>query len=163
MEIRHLAAIVAAVCWVGWTQRTHIKSAVVAAWQRVAPMAKSAKASWLIPLAIGGGLLWPDIAKYLPKPSPVDPIVETDLVDSYFVAAEVSFRSLQGQKATKLRAGEFETEADSVKWFEGQFTDAKRIAVKPLLDYEYDQFGGEKWTPEGEAVIAEQWLKGGVE
>jgi hypothetical protein len=75
MEIRHLAAIVAAVCWVGWTQRTHIKSAVVAAWQRVAPMAKSAKASWLIPLAIGGGLLWPDIAKYLPKPSLVVPIV----------------------------------------------------------------------------------------
>ena len=38
-------------------------------------MAKSAKASWLIPLAIGGGLLWPDIAKYLPKPSLVVPIV----------------------------------------------------------------------------------------
>lgn len=111
----------------------------------------------------GGVMMAPRLNCHGSPPSPVDPVAETDLVDSYFVAAEVSFRSLQGQKATKLRAGEFETEADSVKWFEGQFTDAKRIAVKPLLDYEYDQFGGEKWTPEGEAVIAEQWLKGGVE
>ena len=94
MEIRHLAAIVAAVCWVGWTQRTRIKSAASAAWQRVAPLAKSASASWLIPVAIGGFLLWPDIAKYLPVPSPVVPIVERNdpLTKAYVLqrSAEVS-------------------------------------------------------------------------
>tara|TARA_B110000503_G_C7003242_1_gene352416 strand:+ start:267 stop:644 length:378 start_codon:yes stop_codon:yes gene_type:complete len=113
-------------------------------------------------LLTGGVMMAPRLNCHGSPPSPVDPIVETDLVDSYFVAAEVSFRSLQGQKADKLRAGEFEAEADSVKWFETEFTNAKREAVKPLLDYEFEQFGREKWTPEGEAAIAERWSKGGA-
>jgi len=115
-------------------------------------------------LLLAGGLLMALLNSQGPVvPVPPVPVDDTDLVDSYFFASETMFRSLQGQKADRLRAGEFETEADSVKWFETQFTDAKREAVKPLLDYEFEQFGREKWTPEGEAVIADKWAKGGAE
>ena len=111
-------------------------------------------------LLAGGVMMSPGLSCQGPGPGPPDG--SADLVDDYFDSSEVAFRQLQGQKADKLRAGEFETEADSVKWFETEFTAAKRIAVKPLLDYEFKQFGREKWTPEGEAAIAERWSKGGA-
>lgn len=93
---------------------------------------------------------------------PVDPVPTTDLVSDFFDKSESAFRELQGRKASKLRAGEFSNETESVKWFEAEFLSARKSAVQPLVEYEYEQFGGDKWTAESEAAIADRWAKGGA-
>lgn len=86
-----------------------------------------------------------------------------DIVDRAFESQEKAFRKLQSDKAARLRAGEFASESESVKWFESQYIDAKKTALKELLEYEYDHFGMEKWSPAAEADIAEKLaVQGGV-
>lgn len=120
----------------------------------------------LLPFAlIAGVILWLAIGSGGDNPEPVEPVepdppVVVDLVSETFDKYERLFRETQGRKAALLRRGEFSTEADSVQWFASQ--DVPKQAFAELLDYEYEQFGGEKWTAEAEAKVAEQWAAGGA-
>ena len=88
------------------------------------------------------------------------PIVELDLVSETFDRYEQAFREVQGLKAELLRSGSLTSEEASVKWFSSQEVPQK--SFEKLLDYEYEQFGGEQWTAEKEAEIAERWATGGT-
>lgn len=163
MELRYLLGIVGIVGYLAFANRTALVSFAKSAATKLAPLSKNTKVGWLIPLAIGGVVFWPEISAWIPRPQPVVPIVEPDMVDRAFEAQETAFRKLQSDKATRLRAGEFASESESVKWFESQYIDAKKKALNELLEFEYESFGMEKWSPESEAAIAEKLaVQGGV-
>ena len=89
-----------------------------------------------------------------------DPITKPDLVSETFDRYEQAFREVQGLKAELLRSGSLTSEEASVKWFSSQEVPQK--SFEKLLDYEYEQFGGEQWTAEKEAEVAERWATGGT-
>lgn len=78
MEIRHILGIVATIGYIAFANRERLKTLAKSAFATLSPMVKGQSRGWLIPLAIGGVVLWPDIAPHIPWPSPVvpTPIVE---------------------------------------------------------------------------------------
>ena len=82
-----------------------------------------------------------------------------DAVSAVFDAQEASFRSLSGERAKALRAGELKSEAESVQWMQSRFLPACEAEWAKLLTAEAAEFGGEKWTAEKEAAAIERYVR----
>ena len=78
METRHIIGIVATIGYIAFVNSERLKSLAKSAYAALSPMVAVQSRGWLIPLAIGGVVFWPDIASHIPWPSPVvpTPIVE---------------------------------------------------------------------------------------
>jgi hypothetical protein len=77
--------------------------------------------------------------------------VPADSVSAVFDTQESTFRSLSGERARALRAGEIKSEADSAAWMSSRFIPKAEAAWIVLLTEEAKVFGGEQWTAEKEA------------
>jgi hypothetical protein len=77
--------------------------------------------------------------------------VPADSVSVVFDTQESEFRSLSGERAKSLRAGEIKSEADSAAWMSSRFIPKAEAAWIVLLTEEAKAFGGEQWTAEKEA------------
>jgi hypothetical protein len=77
--------------------------------------------------------------------------VPADSVSAVFDTQESTFRSLSGERAKSLRAGEIKSEADSAAWMSSRFIPKAEAAWIVLLTEEAKAFGGEQWTAEKEA------------
>ena len=78
--------------------------------------------------------------------------VPADSVSVVFDTQESEFRSLSGERAKALRAGEIKSEADSAAWMSSRFIPQAEAAWVVLLTEEAKAFGGEQWTAEKEAA-----------
>lgn len=83
----------------------------------------------------------------------------SDVATVAFDAYEASWRKLQGEKAAKLRAGEFANEKASRDWFLSKNRDALQNAFTPVIAAEFEVFGLEKWTAAKEAAVAERYVR----
>lgn len=83
----------------------------------------------------------------------------SDVATVAFDTYEASWRKLQGEKATKLRAGEFANEAAAAAWFLQQNGAVLKASFTPVIDAEFQSFGGEQWTAEKEAAVAERYVR----
>lgn len=88
-----------------------------------------------------------------PGPSPADS------VSAVFDTQESAFRSLSGERAKALRAGDIKTEADSAAWMSSRFIPKAEAAWIVLLTEEAKAFGGEQWTAEKEASHIERYAR----
>jgi hypothetical protein len=77
--------------------------------------------------------------------------VPADSVSAVFDSQESAFRSLSGERAKALRAGEIKSEAESAAWMSSRFIPKAEAAWIVLLTEEAKAFGGEQWTAEKEA------------
>lgn len=109
-------------------------------------------------LMLIGGILLLNGADKVPDDSH-DQSNISDVATVAFDAYEASWRKLQGEKAAKLRAGEFENETKSQQWFLKQNGEALKKAFTPVVAAEFEAFGLEKWTAEKEAAVAERYVR----
>jgi hypothetical protein len=77
--------------------------------------------------------------------------VPADSVSVVFDTQESEFRSLSGERAEALRAGEIKSESESAAWMSSRFIPKAEAAWIVLLTEEAKAFGGEQWTAEKEA------------
>jgi hypothetical protein len=82
-----------------------------------------------------------------------------DSVSAVFDTQEGTFRSLSGERAKALRAGEIKSEADSAAWMSSRFIPQAEAAWVVLLTEEAKAFGGEQWTAEKEAAWIERYAR----
>ena len=82
-----------------------------------------------------------------------------DAVSAVFDTQESAFRSLSGERAKALRAGEIKSEADSAAWMSSRFIPKAEAAWIVLLTEEAKAFGGEQWTAEKEAAHIERYAR----
>jgi hypothetical protein len=82
-----------------------------------------------------------------------------DAVSAVFDAQESEFRSLSGERAKALQAGEIKSEADSAAWMSSRFIPQAEAAWVVLLTEEAKAFGGEQWTAEKEAAWIERYVR----
>jgi hypothetical protein len=82
-----------------------------------------------------------------------------DSVSAVFDTQEGTFRSLSGERAKALRAGEIKSEADSAAWMSSRFIPQAEAAWVVLLTEEAKAFGGEQWTAEKEAAWIERYVR----
>jgi hypothetical protein len=85
--------------------------------------------------------------------------VPADSVSAVFDTQESTFRSLSGERAKALRAGEINSEADSAAWMSSRFIPQAEAAWVVLLTEEAKAFGGEQWTAEKEAAWIERYVR----
>jgi hypothetical protein len=85
--------------------------------------------------------------------------VPADSVSAVFDTQESTFRSLSGERAKALRAGEIKSEADSAAWMSSRFIPKAEAAWIVLLTEEAKAFGGEQWTAEKEAAWIERYAR----
>jgi hypothetical protein len=85
--------------------------------------------------------------------------VPADSVSVVFDTQESEFRSLSGERAKALRAGEIKSEADSAAWMSSRFIPKAEAAWIVLLTEEAKAFGGEQWTAEKEADHIEEYVR----
>lgn len=95
----------------------------------------------------GGGSVVPDVTP------------ASDLAAKCFRDQEAGWRRTQGEKAVKLRAGEFANERASEAWFLSEYGKIVKEAWVPVLNAEFESYGGDSWTAEKEASIAEGYAK----
>lgn len=107
----------------------------------------------LIASGLIGGLLLLNGGEAGPGPSP------SDAVSAVFDTQESTFRSLSGERAKALRAGEIKSEADSAAWMSSRFIPQAEAAWVVLLTEEAKAFGGEQWTAEKEAAWIERYAR----
>ena len=88
-----------------------------------------------------------------PGPQPADS------VSAVFDTQESVFRSLSGERAKALQAGEIKSEADSAAWMSSRFIPKAEAAWIVLLTEEAKAFGGEQWTAEKEAAHIERYAR----
>ena len=79
------------------------------------------------------------------RPGAVKPPAE-DPVGVAFSQYESAWRDAQRGLAERLERGEITTESEATKWFGSANAAAMKAAFQPLVDSEYEVFGGDKWT-----------------
>jgi hypothetical protein len=82
-----------------------------------------------------------------------------DSVSAVFDAQESAFRSLSGERAKALLAGEIKSESESAAWMSSRFIPQAEAAWVVLLTEEAKAFGGEQWTAEKEAATIERYAR----
>ena len=112
-----------------------------------------AKAVALIVCGVVAGIYAAGGIEVGPGPSP------SDAVSAVFNTQESAFRSLSGERAKALRAGEIKSEADSAAWMSSRFIPQAEAAWIVLLTEEAKAFGGEQWTAEKEAAHIERYAR----
>ena len=121
------------------------------AWQ---PWLRSgAKAVALIVAGVVAGIWSAGGIEVGPGPLPADSVA------AVFDSQESAFRSLSGERAKALRAGEIKSEADSAAWMSSRFIPKAEAAWIVLLTEEAKAFGGEQWTAEKEASHIERYAR----
>jgi len=85
--------------------------------------------------------------------------VPADSVSVVFDTQESEFRSLSGERAKALRAGEIKSESESAAWMSSRFIPQAEAAWVVLLTEEAKAFGGEQWTAEKEAAHIERYSR----
>lgn len=116
---------------------------------------------WIISsavLMVVGGLILLRGGGDSPNPSPT-PAPFSDMASKTFADIEAAWRTLQGEKAVKLRTGELKSESEAKDWFQVNYTTKFKEAWTTLLNAEYESFGGENWTAEKEAAVAERYVR----
>lgn len=83
----------------------------------------------------------------------------SDIVAVAFDAYEASWRKLSGDRASKLRAGEFVNQKAGDAWFLQQNMKALEQAFTPMLNSHYEQFGGDQWSADKEATVWEGYAR----
>lgn len=111
------------------------------------------KAISLIAIGSLGGIWVSGGIEVGPGPLPADS------VSAVFDTQESAFRSLSGERAKALRAGEIKSEADSAAWMSSRFIPKAEAAWIVLLTEEAKAFGGEQWTAEKEAAHIERYAR----
>ena len=112
-------------------------------------LVSGAKAAALIVCGAVAGIWGAGGIEIGPGPLPADS------VSAVFDTQETTFRSLSGERAEALRAGEIKSEAESAAWMSSRFIPKAEAAWIVLLTEEAKAFGGEQWTAEKEAA----WIK----
>ncbi len=137
-------------------QKTPVQPAVVAPTESIAwrPwLVSGAKAVTLIVAGVVGGVYAAGGIEIGPGPLPADS------VSAVFDTQESAFRSLSGERAKALRAGDIKTEADSAAWMSSRFIPKAEAAWIVLLTEEAKAFGGEQWTADKEASHIERYAR----
>ncbi len=98
----------------------------------------------LIASGLIGGLLLLNGGKVGPGPSPSP----SDAVSAAFDQYETLWRAVQVEAAKKLESGEFTTSQQVTTYRSLADGEAIKKTRQPLLDAEYADHGGEKWTAE---------------
>ncbi len=120
METRHIIGIVAAVGYLAFINRERLKTLAKSAFAKAAPVAKSAKASWLIPLLVAGVVFWPDISKHIPWPSP-GPSPQNDTLAASYAADRVTQIAVLRELATQPFDGTTDDgRRQAGEWFNAQ-------------------------------------------
>jgi hypothetical protein len=112
-----------------------------------------AKAAALIVCGMMAGIWSAGGIEVGPRPS------RADSVSAVFDTQESAFRTLSGERAKALRAGEIKTEAESAAWMSSRFIPQAEAAWIVLLTEEAKAFGGEQWTAEKEASHIERYAR----
>ena len=105
-------------------------------------------------LMLIGGILLLNGADKVPDDQP-----GTDIATKAFDTYEAAWRKLSGERAGKLRAGEFANQKAGDAWFLRQNMTALEQAFTPMLNSHYEQFGGENWTADKEAAVWEGYAR----
>ena len=137
-------------------KKTPVQPAVVAHTESIAWrswLVSGAKAVALIVCGMVAGIWVSGGIEVGPSPSPADS------VSAVFDTQESAFRSLSGERAKALRAGEIQSEADSAAWMSSRFIPKAEAAWVVLLTEEAKAFGGEQWTAEKEASHIERYAR----
>lgn len=96
----------------------------------------------LIASGLIGGLLLLNDSKVSPGPSP------SDAVSISWDQNEALWRAIQVEAAKKLESGEFTTSQQVTAYRSLADGEAIKKTRQPLLEAEYADHGGEKWTAE---------------
>ena len=137
-------------------KKTPVQPAVVAPTESIAwqPWLRSgAEAVALIVCGMVAGMYAAGGIEVGPGPLPADS------VSVVFDTQEAAFRSLSGERAKALRAGDIKSEADSAAWMSSRFIPQAEAAWIVLLTEEAKSFGGEQWTAEKEASHIERYAR----
>lgn len=137
-------------------KKTPVQPAVVAPTESIAWrswLVSGAKAAALVVCGMVAGIWVSGGIEVGPGPSPADS------VSAVFDTQESAFRSLSGERAKALRAGEIKSEADSAAWMSSRFIPKAEAAWIVLLTEEAKAFGGEQWTAEKEAAHIERYAR----
>jgi hypothetical protein len=98
----------------------------------------------LIAIGLIGGLLLLNGGKAAPGPSPSP----SDAVSVAFDQYETLWRATQLEAAKKLESGEFTRSQQVTEYRSLSDAEAIKKTRQPILDAEYADHGGEKWTAE---------------
>lgn len=82
-----------------------------------------------------------------------------DIVTVAFDKYEASWRKLSGERASKLRSGEFANQKSGDTWFLQQNMKALEESFTPMLNSHYQQFGGDQWSADKEATVWEGYAR----
>lgn len=137
-------------------KKTPVQPAVVASTESIAWrswLRSGAKAVALIVCGVVGGIYAAGGIEVGPGPLPADS------VSAVFNTQQSAFRSLSGERAKALRAGDIKSEADSASWMSSRFIPQAEAAWIVLLTEEAEAFGGEQWTAEKEAAHIERYSR----
>ena len=126
----------------------HIESIAWRSW-----LVSGAKAAALVVCGAVAGVYAAGGIAVGPGPSPADS------ASAVFDTQESAFRSLSGERARALRAGQIKSEADSSAWMSSRFIPKAEAAWIVLLTEEAKAFGGEQWTAEKEAAHIERYAR----
>jgi len=74
-----------------------------------------------------------------------------DAAGTAFRKYESAWRDAQKGLAERLERGEITSESDASKWFGSANAAAMKAAFQPLVETEYEAFGGDKWTAQSQA------------
>lgn len=116
--------------------------------------------SWIV-VAVLGLAIWQSqgSSDSQPQPGP-DPAPITDRSNQAFEDYQRLWRLAQGELAKKLRSGDIKTEPQATEWFSRANNEALKTAFTPLVEAEYQRFGGEKWTAGEHAKQAQEYASG---
>lgn len=137
-------------------KKTPVQPAVVAPTESIAWrswLRSGAKAAAWIVCGMVAGIYAAGGIEVGPGPLPADS------VSVVFDTQEAAFRSLSGERAKALRAGDIKSEADSAAWMSSRFIPQAEAAWIVLLTEEAKSFGGEQWTAEKEASHIERYAR----
>lgn len=74
-----------------------------------------------------------------------------DAAGTAFRKYESAWRDAQKGLAERLERGEITSESDASNWFGSANAAAMKAAFQPLVETEYESFGGDKWTAQSQA------------
>lgn len=118
--------------------------------------------SWIV-VAVLGLAIWQSQGSSDPQPEPQpgpDPAPVVDHSNQAFADYQRLWRLAQGELAKKLLSGDIKTEPQATEWFSRANNEALKTAFTPLVDAEYQRFGGEKWTADEHAKQAQEYANG---
>jgi len=88
-----------------------------------------------------------------------EPQKAADSISAAFDAYESAWRDAQKGLAERLERGDIKTEPEATKWFASANASAMRAAFQPVVDAEFESFGGEKWTPGAHAKFIRRYCR----